>query len=243
MVQLRTGHGACESWPSPGGNYCVDVCECDTGDGGTGWAWRLSEGSGLCQGSQLESSRVSTSSSRHPETKEWPESYKETDRKALRDKHSCPAFVEYKLDSWVGLSFCVGLKQQFCFKFQICTAMFACLKNSTIIQLNWTVTLCLSSVRSWIEERLFSRSINCCVLRIISLLEVNCLQLGGGGGSVSASQNQDWCVSDHPSSGPLVLISLLLGVIGILTKVKLVMDLLTRLYLVSTKMLSFELSD
>ena len=70
MVQLRTGHGACESWPSPGGNYCVDVCARVTRDGGTGWAWRLSEGSGLCQGSQLESSRVSTSSSRHPETRE-----------------------------------------------------------------------------------------------------------------------------------------------------------------------------
>ena len=41
-----------------------------TRDGGTAWAWRLSEGSGLCQGSQLESSGVSTSSSRHPETRE-----------------------------------------------------------------------------------------------------------------------------------------------------------------------------
>ena len=104
---------------------------------------------------------------------------------------------------------------------------------------NWTVTVSLSSAK--LHRGLFSRGINCCVLRIIGLLEVNCLQLGGGG-SVSASQNQDWCVSDHPSSGPLVLISLLLGVIGSLTKVKLVMDL-TILYLVSTKMLNFELSD
>ena len=153
-------------------------------------------------------------------------------------KISIPAFVVYKLDSWVRLDCLSALDLSNSFVFKFAQRSLHVCKIPQLFNLTgqWQ-----SKLSAKLDGGLFSRGINCCVLRIISLLEVNCLQLGGGG-SVSASQNQDWCVSDHPSSGPLVLISLLLGVIGILTKVKLVMDL-TSLYLVSNKMLNFELSD